>query len=406
MTTRKKKVTKKKTTRKKATAKKKVTPKKKTEEVDLSSLDSSFTTFAEDEPEEKVNENAIPFKFKALQKISGGVFQGIFAEMAATSQAGKSFNLYQLMGTAIEDMNGYAILLDGERALEADYAKMMGLNIRSKRFMLAEKRTKTQAKKGIRGTPIVDVEEFFKETYKVCKAIRELDPDHSHPIIVGIDSYPMLKTADDLEKAEKGKDPMGYASMQRAAKFNVATTTYLPKFDQLGVTLFGLNQLTKRYDVMFGDPWESNGENKIKYNATQRWKGKLVGKIVDKKTKEQIGQKVQWTCIKNRGVKPFQKVTIKYYYNRPIDVLSGFDELLIEDGTIRNATKKVDGKTVKGYKLTKYPDKFYAEEDFALLVEENPYVEEPIWTREMEVDEDIEEEIREVKDYIEDEDND
>jgi RecA/RadA recombinase len=394
-----KKVTKKKTTKKKATKKKAV------KEFDLSDIESELSSFGatmfdESEPDEALDLNAIPFKFKALQKITGGVFQGKFFEIGASSQAGKSFNLYQLMGSAIE-MGGYALLLDGERALEESYAQMMGLNIRSKRFMLAEKRTKTQRKLGLRGEPIVSVEMFFKLAYAFCKNIREHDKDRSKPIIIGIDSYPLLKTDDDLEKLEKGKDPMGYASMQRAAKFNTATTTYIPKFDQLGATLVCLNQLTKRYDVQFGDPWESNGENKIKYNATQRLKGKLVGKIKDKKTKEQIGQKVQWSCIKNRGVKPFQTVTIKYYYNRPIDTLSGFDELLIADGSIRSATKKIDGKTVKGYKLNGGEDteKFYSLDEFDKLVEENPHVEEPIWTKEIEPDLDIEEEIDEVKEY-------
>lgn len=407
MTT-KKKVTRKKVAKK--TSKKKATKKvtKKSSSFSLADIESELSSFGasmigSDEPEEEVSANAIPFNNFALQKITAGVFQGKFFEMGATSQAGKSFNLYSLMGNAIK-AGGYALLLDGERALEAKHAKMMGLDIRSDRFMLAEKRTKTQKKKGIRGTPIVDVEEFFKLALAFCKAIRAKDKDFSHPIIIGVDSYPMLKTKDDLEKAEKGKDAMGYASMQRASKFNVATTTHLPFFDQYGASLVVLNQLTKRYDVTFGDPWESNGENKIKFNTTQRLKGKLVGKIIDKKTKRQIGQKVEWTSIKNRGVRPFQKVTVKIYYNKGIDPYSGFEELLIDDGTIRKATKKVDDKTISGLKLVKDDSKFY--ETIQELTEANPWVKEPIWTGDVEEDE-IEEMLEEVgtyKDLDEDED--
>lgn len=400
-----KKVAKKKAT-KKVTAKKKVT--KKTKEFDLTEIESELAGFGaslfdDDEPEEQVDKNAVAFRNLALQKITAGVFQGKFFEMAASSQAGKSFHLYAIMGDAIK-MGGYALLLDGERALEENYAKMMGLDIRSKRFMIAEKRTKTQKKMGIRGEPIVDVEEFFKLAYAFCKAIRAHDKDHSNPIVIGIDSYPMLKTADDLEKADKGKDPMGYASMQRASKFNVSMTTYLPKFDQLGASIVVLNQLTKRYDITFGDPWESNGENKIKFNATQRLKGKLTGKIKDKKTKRQIGVKVQWECIKNRGVRPHQKVEVAIYYNKGIDPYSGLEQLLIDDETIRTASQKnkETGKSESGYKLLADESVFYS--SLESLVEANPQVLEPQWTKDIE-DEDIEEEIEDVMAFTDGEDD-
>jgi recombination protein RecA len=396
MAVRKKRAKKKvsKATKKVSKATKKVSKEKAvSSEFNLTDIESELTKFGaslfdEDEPEERVNENAVPFRNLALQKITGGVYQGKFFEMAAQSQGGKSFHLYAIMGDAIK-MGGYALLLDGERAMQEDYAKMMGLNIRSKRFMMAEKRTKTQKKRGVRGEPIVDVEEFFKLAHAFCKAIREHDKDYSHPIVIGIDSYPMLKTADDLEKAEKGKDPMGYASMQRASKFNVAMTTYLPKFDQLGASIVVLNQLTKRYDIMFGDPWESNGENKIKFNATQRLKGKLTGKIKDKKSKRQIGVKVEWECIKNRGVRPHQKVEVKIYYNRGIDPYSGLEQLLIDDETIRAATSGKD----KGFKLLKDEKEFYP--TIEELVEKNPWVLEPQWTKDID-DENITEEIENV----------
>lgn len=370
---------------------------KKEAEFSLSDIEQEMSAFGaslfgEDEPEEEVNKNAIPFSNLALQKITGGVYQGKFFEIGAQSQAGKSFHLYALMGMAIK-MGGYGLLLDGERALEENYAKMMGLDIRSKRFMLAEKRSKTQKKLGLRGEPIVDIEEFFKLAYAFAKAIREKDKDMSHPIIIGIDSYPMLKTSGAIENAEKGKDASNADSWQRSAKYNVACSTYLPKFDMLGVNFVLLNQLTKRYDITFGDPWESNNENKIKFNATQRLKGKLIGKIKDKKTKRQIGVKVEWTTIKNRGVQPFQKVVVAIYYNKGVDPYSGLEELLIEDESIRKSKTKIDGKAVDGFKLAKGESKFY--NTLKELVTENPQVLEPIWTKDLE-DEEYEEVVENV----------
>lgn len=411
-----KKKTRKKST-KKATKKKakKVSKNKTNEEFSLEDIETELKAFGvstlkQDDPEEEIAPHKIPFRNLALQKITGGVFGGKFFEIGAQSQAGKSYLLYEIAADA-QKMGGYVLLLDGERALEESYAKMVGLNMRSGRFLLAEKRTAKQKKEGMRGTPIVDIDEFFRLAYAFVKSIRQRVPDLSKPILIGVDSYPMLRTETDLTQMEKGKDPKGFAAMQKAAKFYEALAKYLPKYDEYGADLFLLNQLTKNTDIKFGDPWESNAENKIKFYATQRLKGKLVGKLTaaikgtDKK--RQIGMKTQWKCIKNRGVQPFQDVTIKVRYNSGIDKYSGLEELLKDDQTIRDASRKIDspktGKkiTQKGFKLIKDENgEFFP--TIKELVEKHPEVLEPIWTGEQDFS-DVEEEIENVD--LDDEEN-
>jgi RecA/RadA recombinase len=397
-------VTKKKVAKKKVTKKapaKKVAQKK---EFDLNDIESELEGFSlsligEDEPEESIAPYIIPFHMdgkgsEGLQKISGGIFGGKFCEISGNSQAGKSFLLYQLMANAIK-MGGYALLFDGERAFEEPYAKIVGLNIRSGHFAFGEKRSKTQKNKGIRGEPIVDIDDVFHASLAFAKAIRSKKKDLTIPIIIGIDSYPTLSTDIDMENMEKGKDPRGYQAMQKNAKFYSWLAQALPKFDQYAVTFVLLNQLTKDYNITYGDPWKSNAEEKIKFYATQRLRGKLAGKLKDKKTKVQIGMSTLWTTIKNRGVRPFQSVQTDVLYSKGLLPKSGLEQLLIDDLSMRAATQKNEetGKTDKGFKplIGDNEGKFYPTLD-ELLAENREEMLKPKWTGDDLEDVDIERE--------------
>ena len=129
------------------------------------------SVLAETDNEEVLAPYIIPLRHKALNKITGGIVGGKFCEISADSQAGKSFLLYEIEAEAI-NMGGYALHFDGEKALEASYAKMVGLNMRGGKFILGEKQSAAQKKIGARGEAIIDMDEVFKLMIKFITTVR------------------------------------------------------------------------------------------------------------------------------------------------------------------------------------------------------------------------------------------
>lgn len=407
MTTEKKRRSKKKATTKVAKAKTVKTVKKaKKPEFSLADIVGELKDFQIDVMNEDTKfEEApyrIPFRHKGLQKITGGIIGGKFAEISGMSQAGKSFLFYELASEA-QKMGGFALLFDGERAFETAYADIVGLDMKAGTFSVSYE---------------VDIDKLFNMSIKLIKAIRKKKKKLSVPILIGVDSFPTLQTKTDLENMEAGKDPRGYLAMQKNAKFSDNMSRMVGVLDKYGATFVLLNQLTKDYNVSFGDPWRSNAEEKIKFWATQRLRGKLMGKLVSKKNKGvQTGMKSSWKTIKNRAVKPFQEVITYIRYAKGINPTQGLADVLLNDFCIKDATttqvregltetmnpklfKENDkGETVfkkphKGFKVydTKLGDDnfYYTVEE---IIEAHPEFMTPVWTGSYDDGEDFEEEV-------------
>lgn len=316
----------------------------------------------------------IPFKNKALQKATGGIIGGKMIEISGVSQAGKSFLLYELLAEC-QKMGGYGLLTDGERAFEDAYAGMVGIDLKAGSFAISNE---------------IDMDKHFKIMVKFMKGVRA--KNKTAPILLGTDSFPLLQCNVDLANMEAGKDPRGYMAMQKNAKFSQWVEKIIPMLDKYDATFVLLNQVRKDHTVKFGDPWKSLCEDVIAFHCTQRLRGKAIGKITRKgksinqssgKTL-QIGSKSEWNSIKNRAVKPFQKVQIDILYAKGINEYSGLDELLVNDDLIKVASSSVGAngeklsKQIKGFKLIDKDSKFYP--TIKELVDENPHVLEPIWT--------------------------
>lgn len=416
-----KKETKKKKTKRKAVSKKKEIVKK-----DMSSFESELEDFGvsilSEEDDDIAVPYRIPFRHKGLQKISGGIMGGKFAELSGGSQSGKSYLLYELMAEAIK-MGGYSLLQDGERALEESYARSVGLDMKGGHFALCETRTATQKKNKLRGNVVVDMDAFFKMAIRFIKLMRSKFRNPAIPIVIGCDSFPSLQCKVDMANIEAGKDPRGYAAMQKNAKFSFWIEKLIPILDEYSATFILLNQTRIDNTILRGDKTITLCENVIKFWATQRIRGKLDKRIV-KKVKSierssdvtiQTGMTTQWCTIKNRAVTPFQKVFTKIKYTTGVNPWSGMDELLVNEEIINPSnTKSVEiakealselefsklklnkdgtklAKDLKGFKLLKGDDtNFYA--SIEKLCETHSYLLNPSWTDYMaeDVDNDIE----------------
>lgn len=293
---------------------------------------------------------SIPFKHKGLQKITNGVASGYFAEIMGMTQSGKSFLLYELMSEC-EKMKGYNLIFDLERALEDSYWKSVGIT-----------RERTE----------VEYENRVEKLFLIATnfILNKRKENKKCPIIIGIDSWPFIKTSEVQDAASAGKDRKikGFDSMRHNNIIYQNLEPFLQIIDDNDAVLVLLNQLRVNHQIMFGDKTTSKGNEVLQYHTHLRLIGKIKGKnfnIVkslggDKKI--QIGTNTEWLTLKNRGVKPKQSVVTKLIYAKGINPYSGIEELLVNDETVvaelkvKKDKKKQAEKVVSSLTKTKEVD--------------------------------------------------
>lgn len=389
-TTRRKKATKKTVTKK--TPVKKAAAKKKSEfsladiSTDLKKFEQTILT---DDKHLDAAPYRIPFRNLGLQKITGGIIGGKFCEIAAISQCGKSFLGYELVSEC-QKMGGVANINDGERALEHSYCEMVGIDTSAGTMSV---------------TSMVQMSEIFAYWTKLVTAVRK--KKRNIPILLIQDSYPAMSIPSALDTMGSA-DTMGYEAMQKNQAWSREIEKFVPFLDKNAATLVLINQFTKDSEAgMYQFKYKSLCEEKMQYWATQRIRGVLRGPVkkvitVDgKEQKVQTGAVSEWETIKNRAVKPFQKVSTKIMYSKGMLRCSGLFALLQVDGFFTLGTsKKVEGETLdKAVKVARInkakiadaedtafrlvqKDKKWVIPDERLeqLVEKYPQMLEPIWT--------------------------
>lgn len=281
----------------------------------------------------------IPFKNKALQKITGGVSSGYFLEIIGESQAGKSFLIYELMAEC-EKAGGYCLLADLERALEDSYWGIVGLTPKHTIITYQNRISKL--------FPIMVkfITEVRKKKSKTC------------PIVIAIDSYPVLKTDKEQDEFEGGDEveKKGFADMRRATEFYSRLETFVQLLDDENVVFVLANQMRIDYSIMFGDKKTSRGEKVLKYWAHMRIRGELKQvhkrkvETLEKEKFVKVGVDTEWTTLKNRGVTPFKSCKTSIMYATGVNPWSGLEEVLLNDGSITIASRP--GKIPKKEKET------------------------------------------------------
>lgn len=260
----------------------------------------------------------IPFKNEAMQFATGGILGGKFHEISGDSQSGKSYILYDLY-RSVQEMGGVCYHQDGERALTDAIMKSVKIKKNGTLAITYER----------------DINKYFAKIIAFIKAVRK--KNKKCPILIGCDSFPSLQTTLALENFDKGKDPKGYAAMQKNAAFSQAIEKLIPVLDDYDATFILINQLRWKKDGMiFGDNSYTLAEDVIKFWCTQRIRGKHVSKLKTIKKVEgqknpvklEVGMTVEWYANKNRFVAPFQKVKVQTLFSKGLLPYSGIADVL------------------------------------------------------------------------------
>lgn len=273
----------------------------------------------------------IPFRNASLNMImGGGIIGGTQCEIAAESQGGKSYLAYELISEC-QKMGGFANLNDGERAFDESYAQISEIDLESGTFA---------------HTTFQDMNTIFSYWRQFIEGIRATAGCKHVPILLVQDSFPTMITSDALEHANKGEE-MGYESVRKNLAYSKQMEKFTGFLKQHKATLLVINQFTRNLTAgMYENPYQSLCEQKIQYYSTQRLKGMLGPKLVKsikidgKEEKITTGRITRWETIKNRKVKPFQKIAVKIRYDDGIDELSGLIELLLKTERLFSGTSK------------------------------------------------------------------
>jgi RecA/RadA recombinase len=233
-----------------------------------------------------------------------------------------SFLIYELMAEC-EKMGGYCLLADLERALEDSYWGIVGLTPK-KSIITYQNR----------------IEKLFPLFVKFVETVRK--KDKHCPIVIAVDSYPVLKTDAEQNEFESGDEnkKKGFADMRRATEFYSRMETFLQIIDDQNVVFVVANQMRINYRIMFGDKRTSRGNEVLQYWAHMRIRGELKQKhkmkvaTLEKEKLVQVGVDTEWTTIKNRGVTPFKTAKTSILYRTGVNPWSGLEEVLLNSGQI------------------------------------------------------------------------
>jgi len=267
-------------------------------------------------------------------RYDGGYPCGRLVEIYGPSSAGKTLLATKAMAQA-QKMGGVAIFSDHERSFEAGLAEAIGLSLDPNQWIYRTPGT---------------WEEGNTEIAKAAKIIREgkfIDPEA--PIVAVFDSI-----AAALPKSMADKDMMDYNMNDTTALARVTSTTLKSMArwaHEFNMTIIYLNQIRMAPGVMYGDPTTTPGGKSMEFYASVRL---ALGRkrLVDKETKEFLGQEVSIKTAKNKIAKPGQECTLPFLYDDAgvgyLDMVGGMVNYLTDSGKLASAGARVtwtDGKS-------------------------------------------------------------
>lgn len=219
--------------------------------------------------------------------LGGGYAKGRIVEIYGAESSGKTtFALHAI--AEVQKSGGLAAFIDAEHALDAKYAKAIGVNTEE----------------------LVIAQPDFGE--QALEMVEQLVSSGSVDLIV-VDSVAALTPKAEIE-GNMGDSFMGLqARMMSQALRKI--TGIVNKSD---CTVIFINQTRSKIGVMFGSPETTTGGNALKFYASQRLKvsgsEKTEGKNATTGEKEYVGKITKVSVVKNKVAPPFRDAEMEIEY--------------------------------------------------------------------------------------------
>jgi recombination protein RecA len=266
-----------------------------------------------------------------------GIPRGRIVEVYGPESSGKTTLTLHIIANS-QKLGGTAAFVDAEHALDPEYAKKIGVNIKD--LLVSQPDTGEQA---------LDIVETLVRSGVVD--------------VIVVDSVAALVPRAEIE-GEMGDQHVG----RQARLMSQALRKLTAIIARSNATVIFINQIRMKIGIMFGNPETTTGGQALKFYSSVRIEVRRSAQI--KKGEEIVGNRTKVKIVKNKVAAPFKTAEFDIMYNEGISLAGD----LLDTGVKYEVVKK------SGNSLSYGEEKLGAGREAAkTFLRENPKVADKIF---------------------------